>query len=758
MIKKLSKSFIPFLCLLAMVIAATYYLDVKAHDNSRTPELIRVGLSQNENLFEEDLTDSNISSELKNDSTFLLAKTYLKNKRFNKSRKLFRQLSSVYFDEAEIYRYLGVIATRKGEYQEAQEQLLIAVSLDSTNASTHSSLGILFAKTGKRSRAIDHYEESIKLAPNERKVYLNYGILLHRIGENQKSNELLDSLISRSSGKLKAKGLYFQGLNHIELNNAQLASETFNKSIDYAPTYLLPRIQLALLTDDEEAKEAKLLQILLLDENNAQAHFHLSKFYMKKKSFRLAERHADKAVQLQPSETDFIANLGEFYISQDRIDDAQQLFGNLYYGDTLNPLYFFYQGKLANRRGEFNEAAVLYGRAIEYSEDTYAEAYLNRGNINKKLGDFVTAEADYKKAISLQSNYAQAYYNLGKLFTYTGEDMKAIAYYDSTLIIQPNNEKAYYNIGKIHMKNKDWNAAEKSLKYAIAINNTYLKAESNLGIVYNRTKKYGEAIKIYDQLTQQYPNYLKAYYNLGLSYKRNKQYEKAKESFIQALQIDANHKASRKNLYAVYKQLNDSDSELLVLESYVEDFPNEIKSRYDLAQSYFDAKNFKSAANQYFKITQIDAYQEEAYEQLQFIYTEKVKDTGKLLKVEDKYLKYFPDEERIYELARNYQKKKNFEKAVSLYNRAIKLGRKDDWIYYWKGKALEELEDIKRAKRSYLIALKKDNKHKYAMYRLAKIYESEEKNESALKLYKRIVKYYPDFATNKNINQSIEKL
>lgn len=122
-----------------------------------------------------------------------------------------------------------------------------------------------------------------------------------------------------------------------------------------------------------------------------------------------------------------------------------------------------------------------------------------------------------------------------------------------------------------------------------------------------------------------------------------------------------------------------------------------------------------------------------------------------MLRVEDKYLKYFPDEERIYELARTYQKKKSYKKAISLFYRAIKVGRRDKWVYYWRGKAQEELEDISAAKKSYITCLKKDNKHKYAMLRLANIYETEGKKESALKLYKRIVKYYPDFASNKKI-------
>lgn len=758
MIKKLSKSFIPFLCLLLLVIGATYYLDVKAHDNSRTPELIKIGLSQNESLFEEDLAESTVSSELERDSIFQLAKTSLKNKKYNKSRRLFKDLSSIYFDESEIYRYLGVIATRKGEYKEAEQQLLAALLLDSLNANTHSSLGILYAKTGKRSKSKLHYKTSIELSPNRRKVYLNYGILLHKIGENELSLSILDSLVNKSSGRLKSKGLYFQGLNHVQLNQHDLAEEKFNQSIDYSPAYLLPRIQIALLTKENEEKEAKLLKILLLDENNAQAHYHLSQFYFDTKNYQLAENHADKAVQLQPGESGYIANLGEFYIAQDRIEEAQHLFGDLYYGDTLNPLYFFYQGKLANKKGELNQASIFYTKAIENSENTYAEAYLNRGNINKKLGAYEEAELDYKTAITLQNNYAQAYYNLGKLYTSIEKTRLALSYYDSTLVIQPNNAKAYYNKGKIFMEAKDWASAEKALKAAVSIDNNYLKAESNLGVVYNRMKKHDEAIKIYSQLTKQYPNYLKAYYNLGLSYKRNKQYAQAKESFIQALQINSNHKASRKNLYSIYKKLNDSNSELLVLESYVEDFPDEVKSRYDLAESYFKQKRFKSAANQYFKITQVDAYQEEAYEQLQVIYSDKIKDPSKLLKVEDKYLKYFPDEERIYELARSYQKKKKFNKAVSLYNKAISLGKRDDWVYYWKGKSLEDLEDIKGAKRSYMSALKKDKKHKYAMYRLAKIYEAEQKNENALKLYKRIAKYYPDFATNKKINQTIENL
>lgn len=76
-------------------------------------------------------------------------------------------------------------------------------------------------------------------------------------------------------------------------------------------------------------------------------------------------------------------------------------------------------------QGRFEEAVGCFDRAIELCPK-FANAYCNKGNALKEMGDVERARMLYEKAMSINPDYATPYHNLGVLFKEAGDLSRAI--------------------------------------------------------------------------------------------------------------------------------------------------------------------------------------------------------------------------------------------------------------------------------------------------------------------------------------------
>lgn len=89
---------------------------------------------------------------------------------------------------------------------------------------------------------------------------------------------------------------------------------------------------------------------------------------------------------------------------------------------ALNPLSksTFYNRALALKTmGRYEEALADLNKAMAVKPD--ADAYNNRGNIRRKLGDNAGAAEDYRKSLELEPGNAVTYFNLALLLEETGD-------------------------------------------------------------------------------------------------------------------------------------------------------------------------------------------------------------------------------------------------------------------------------------------------------------------------------------------------
>lgn len=87
---------------------------------------------------------------------------------------------------------------------------------------------------------------------------------------------------------------------------------------------------------------------------------------------------------------------------------------------------FYIKANDQYKQKDYKGAIASYTEAIRLNSN-YAEAYLNRGNVRKELGDKQAAITDYSSALKINPNYADAYHNRGVVRADLGDKQAAIS-------------------------------------------------------------------------------------------------------------------------------------------------------------------------------------------------------------------------------------------------------------------------------------------------------------------------------------------
>lgn len=109
----------------------------------------------------------------------------------------------------------------------------------------------------------------------------------------------------------------------------------------------------------------------------------------------------------------------------------------------------------------------------------------------------------------------------------------------------------------------------------------------------------------------------------------------------------------------------------------------------------------------------------------------------------------------ILDMADGSMEDGKFERAISLYTKAIKL-KDDSYTHVYRGMAYEYANQKNRALEDYKIAYKIDNKNKTALYNMAVLYNTLGKPKMAVDALDKALAIDKNFKRAKRLKQKIE--
>lgn len=409
------------------------------------------------------IIDSNPDDEKK---TLELADTYRKLNRYSQSIIFYRKVIDINPDSFESHYGLGVILKLLRKYDDALEEIKIALEIKIA-PEVYRTLGEIYFSKGVIDLAIKNFQESIALDPSS------------------------------------AEGYYLLGFAFGEKGKVDESLEAIKKAIALNPA--LAQLDPNLLINIKEHKGhweflKEHIAIPTSSRNDYQLHFNLGMTYRNKGLFNEAKREFDECLKMQSDKPDIYLILGEINIFLNKFDDALKYLKKAYDSNfepakctnALGVVYYltnnfnrateFFQKALTLQKGfmqalnnlgvgEFNkgnikEAVEYYQKAIDagssharfnlgmhylknkdydtalnlFSGDI-ADEYFGKGLVYIELGKVDTALDFFKKSLSLSPNHAGAYYNIGFIFTKLGRFKEGLDYIRKGIEIEPNYEK-----------------------------------------------------------------------------------------------------------------------------------------------------------------------------------------------------------------------------------------------------------------------------------------------------------------------------
>jgi tetratricopeptide (TPR) repeat protein len=433
------------------------------------------------------------------------------------------------------------------DYDQATEQLLLAVQRDSLNGEVHYLLGKIYAEKQMYETMLPELQkaEKLKLKPAWRQdiqqikaqawvEVLNSGI---DMGKRQRQADqlkpkLLADFSSYPQYKDSLKGLSegLEGAEKLTWDNYQIYSQA-------KPA--LEDLERMLGT---EAIRRYLLAVAI-DSTRYEAFLNLAAEHVYRDELETALGYYHKAYQIKPDDSKVMNDYALTLLNAKKFEEALGLYETILEKDPTNLNALVNLAMIYARKGEAQQALDTYSKIVAIDPE-YQDAYYNRGLLllseaQEKivvLKAYKDSAADNPKSSQLSSRYQSAREDYNRVFVKAESDLV------KTTQIDPKDRDAFFHLGLLYTsraqvldkgdeQNQDLNRAEESFKRCLELAADDTESAKYLGFVLVSESKWQEASLVLEQLVGSTPTDREAWGYLAIAYARLGEKDKAEEAF-----------------------------------------------------------------------------------------------------------------------------------------------------------------------------------------------------------------------------------
>lgn len=329
-----------------------------------------------------------------------------------------------------------------------------------------------------------------------------------------------------------------------------------------------------------------------------------------------------RALESDPSNAEYLINLGMTYIALGQYDDALSAFdtaithtsqSNLlqlakrgsgivylssghyskaadlfrealsYSGSSDGEVeidILYYLAEALGQAGDSAGAVDCYTRIIEYRED--ANAYMLRGLAYQSGGDNASAEADLQKAIDSDKRNYKTYLALYEVMMAQGKNDEAAQVLNDALLLGGKNGEDYSNRGIVYMYQGDYANAQEAFNTALdkGYNGAYLGLAQSL----SSQGDYEGAAAMYEQYLATDTSNAAAYNEYGLCLMELERYGDAQAAFAAGLEKN-DRLVDRELMYneaVALEYLKDWEGAFEKMQAFVNKYPDDTQGQHEL--------------------------------------------------------------------------------------------------------------------------------------------------------------------------------
>ncbi len=254
--------------------------------------------------------------------------------------------------------------------------------------------------------------------------------------------------------------------------------------------------------------------------------------------FSSAEHYLKEAIQADPKNLNFIINIGQFYLDNNKADRALSVLLKSLSANPADPRTLMLIGDIYLNKMEYDEAIKYYQKSIHLNPESNS-AYNKMGNCFLLKNSPDRAVKCYKKSLSINVKDVAANHNLGNIYKRFGMVNEAVKYYKAALSENPENAKVLLNLGTMHLKQRNFQQASEVLYDALALDPDNYLINYYIGLYLKESGRSRESIEWFEtslkKNSKYYPAFVSSLLTLPIIYTNQAEIELFREKFKRGL-------------------------------------------------------------------------------------------------------------------------------------------------------------------------------------------------------------------------------
>lgn len=341
---------------------------------------------------------------------FYLSRLYLEMGELPAAESYLERALSAGPEQGGYYHQLGLIRFRQKKWREALALFERALRTGAENeAIVWRNAGDASAELFDRERALEAYENSLQIQPNDARTRLALGRFYLERNESEKAVVELRAAVALKQdlpGAWAGLGRAYRRLGDLTSTVDILKKAVTLDPADQESRYGLAQALLAMGREDEGRKELETHQRLMNQAALANRTFEAGRAKQEAQQLAEAERLLESAVALAPAYSPALYSLGTVLLDRGKPAEAARALERAAASNAVNSAIHFRLGTAYFRSGKPGDALEATRRALVLDEEN-AGYHRQMGEIYMKLGRAAEGREALDRALELESRHGK---------------------------------------------------------------------------------------------------------------------------------------------------------------------------------------------------------------------------------------------------------------------------------------------------------------------------------------------------------------
>lgn len=384
----------------------------------------------------------------------------------------------------------------QNEFDEAEKILMEALELPQKDALVYKYLGVIYEKTGKNDLAVENYQISADINPQDKNIWQRLGFCLVTVGKFEQAEKSFENSNKIQAGVSETFAGW--GMALMKQEKFSEAREKFTQAVklnkyNFSAVFLCAVVEVKLeMYDKAEAKLSFLSNVC----PNAGNTYEYARLKAIKNDYDNAIHYAKKSLEFNSNMLPAYILLGQIYSVISDKENSLKSFETAFEKDLTSTIFYLEWAKALQKFEKYDEALEKLQKAYETnpenidvvatlgfcyvlkkdfaSAEPLLQKVLEKEPRNKKikqaLGIIAFENNEIDKAISIlkadDEDAVNCYY-LAKCFEKQGNDIRTVDYYEASIRANSKYTTAYIDYVKYLISKDELADAQRKLRKAI---------------------------------------------------------------------------------------------------------------------------------------------------------------------------------------------------------------------------------------------------------------------------------------------------